>query len=481
MASESRSRPMPTAQAARPRGSEPSNPRLAGRKPDRQKSQPTAPSNSGDEPRTARRAAPRVPKKRPVESTDQIDLSWLSSAERGALRRELHRLRLSRATPATASAEAGQDEGLEWVDTSYGLIASAGAARTSREDEVRYRVDPNIWDLPQFASISYDQLVSDYLGWLGTRTERGGPTSSATIKAARDTLGSFRKALIVEGEPLVASSVSARNYDAWIKHLLAADLPYAQIRLKNGRLIEHPRASRREPMSAAKIAQHTGALKAFSNLYVYKVMEYTRSDLLQRVEPYRPKPEQHRDSSRKKEVKEFSAAEVDALMSCHDTSTLLGIRDRAIAALVLATGLRVTAAAELPYAHYDPVAGVIDTVDKRRRRLAHINGTCKRAMRDWLRVRPETGSAQLFVQADGTALSKDGVRSLWRRIARKSGVRKGPHIARRTITKRALRAGEDPIRVQLMMGWASPAMVLRYADEVAQETAAAKLVDYAPI
>jgi len=55
------------------------------------------------------------------------------------------------------------------------------------------------------------------------------------------------------------------------------------------------------------------------------------------------------------------------------------------------------------------------------------------------------------------------------------------HIARRTITKRALRAGEDPIRVQLMMGWASPAMVLRYADEVAQETAAAKLVEYAPI
>jgi len=83
---------------------------------------------------------------------------------------------------------------------------------------VRYRVDPNIWDLPQFASISYDQLVSDYLGWLGTRTERGGPTSSATIKPARDTLGSFRKALIIEREPLVASSVSARNYDAWVKH-----------------------------------------------------------------------------------------------------------------------------------------------------------------------------------------------------------------------------------------------------------------------
>ena len=141
-------------------------------------------------------------------------------------------------------------------------------------------------------------------------------------------------------------------------------------------------------MSAAKIAQHTGALKALSHLYIYKAMEYTRSDLLQRVEPYRPRPEQHRDSSRRKEVKEFSPAEIDALMSCHDTTTPLGTRDRAIAALVLATGLRLTAAAELPLAHYDPVSGVIDTVDKRRRRLAHANTTAKRAIREWLRVRP---------------------------------------------------------------------------------------------
>jgi hypothetical protein len=78
-------------------------------------------------------------------------------------------------------------------------------------------------------------------------------------------------------------------------------------------------------------------------------------------------------------------AEVEALMACHDTATFLGVRDPAIAALVLATGLRVTAAAELPLAHYDPVEGVIDTVDKRRRRLAHVNATGKRAIRDWLR------------------------------------------------------------------------------------------------
>ena len=54
-------------------------------------------------------------------------------------------------------------------------MSAAKSAGTSREDEVRYRVDPSIWDLPQFAATPFDQLVTDYLTWLRTRTERGGP------------------------------------------------------------------------------------------------------------------------------------------------------------------------------------------------------------------------------------------------------------------------------------------------------------------
>jgi site-specific recombinase XerD len=76
---------------------------------------------------------------------------------------------------------------------------------------------------------------------------------------------------------------------------------------------------------------------------------------------------------------------------------------------VLATGLRVPVAAELPLADDDPVRGVIDRVDKHPRRLAHVKATAKRAIREWLQVRSETDSPQLFVQENGTALSKDGV------------------------------------------------------------------------
>ena len=408
-----------------------------------------------------------------------LNLAALSADELGDLQRQITRLQASRTTMVFDSAQ--EPVSLVPVVPRCDVIAAAVHARTSREDEVRYRVDPNIWDLPQFAEIAFDQLVNDYLLWLETRTERGGPAADATIKAARATLKSFRKALVADSEPLVVASISARSYDSWVRHLLTADLPYEQIRLRNGKLIDHPCAANPQPMSAAKIAQHTAALKAFSNLYLCKIMEYTRADLLHRVEPYNPKPKQGAGPTRTKEAKEFSAAEVEALMTCHDTGTLLGKRDHALVALVLATGLRISAASELPYADYEPVTGVVDTVDKRRRRLAHLNGTGKRAMREWLRVRPETGCPALFTQENGRPITKSGIRSLWRRIARKSGVGKGPHVARRTITKRALRAGEDPIKVQLMMGWASPAMVLRYADEVAQEVAAAKLVEYAPI
>jgi hypothetical protein len=51
-----------------------------------------------------------------------------------------------------------------------------------------------------------------------------------------------------------------------------ADLPYEQIGLRNGKLIDHPYAANPRPMSAAKIAQHTAAIKAFSNLYLCKIM-----------------------------------------------------------------------------------------------------------------------------------------------------------------------------------------------------------------
>jgi hypothetical protein len=76
----------------------------------------------------------RAAKARSGERADQIDLSWLWPAERAALRRQLNRLRASKAAQKSPSSEAGENRRLE---ASYGLIAVAGAARPSREDEVR--------------------------------------------------------------------------------------------------------------------------------------------------------------------------------------------------------------------------------------------------------------------------------------------------------------------------------------------------------
>src|SRR4051812_26220781 len=82
---------------------------------------------------------------------DAIDVSRLSPAEQASLRRQLDRLHPN--SPHEASKPPS-------LDAACGLIRTAGAARTSREDEVRYRVDPDIWDLPQFASTPFDQLVT---------------------------------------------------------------------------------------------------------------------------------------------------------------------------------------------------------------------------------------------------------------------------------------------------------------------------------
>jgi len=114
-----------------------------------------------------------------------LNLAALSADELGDLQRQITRLQASRTTMVFDSAQ--EPVSLVPVVPRCDVIAAAVHARTSREDEVRYRVDPNIWDLPQFAEIAFDQLVNDYLLWLETRTERGGPAADATIKAARAT------------------------------------------------------------------------------------------------------------------------------------------------------------------------------------------------------------------------------------------------------------------------------------------------------
>ena len=121
------------------RGAEAARARPARRQPGSRESQIARVFSSvGPNSATAPQAASRVPKTRRAEDTDQIDVSRLSGAERAALRRQLDRLQASRVAPFGTSTESGDDRSL---DADYGLIAAAGAARTSREDEVRYRVD----------------------------------------------------------------------------------------------------------------------------------------------------------------------------------------------------------------------------------------------------------------------------------------------------------------------------------------------------
>jgi site-specific recombinase XerD len=341
-------------------------------------------------------------------------------------------------------------------------MSSAHGVGILREEAMRYRLPEDIFCDRRDAEYPFDELVASYCRWLETREK---PASEATVKTVRAVLKSFRKSLVLHERPLVASNINPGTYDDWRADVRQARLPHDP-----HQRIKQPRAAK--PMSAAKIASMTAHLKAFTHQYVHRYLDMTREDLLARViVPAEDPPNKEG----------FTREEADGLLASHDLGTFLGRRDRALVAVILGSGLRFSAAVHLRVDELDRVTGDIRTIDKRRPRLARLSQAAVKIVREYLRVRPDTDCPELFVKEDGTPLTTDGARSIWSRLQRRSGVTKTPHRARNTIARAALNAGADPTLVQWMMGWASPAMVSRYAGEVHIEVAARRLPEFAPI
>ena len=70
----------------------------------------------------------------------------------------------------------------------------------------------------------------------------------------------------------------------------------------------------------------------------------------------------------------------------------------------------------------------------------------------------------------GTALTPDGLRSIFRALGAKSGLPNlSPHMLRRTFATLAIRQGASSKLVQVAGGWSSLLMVERYAQAIKPE------------
>ena len=159
----------------------------------------------------------------------------------------------------------------------------------------------------------------------------------------------------------------------------------------------------------------------------------------------------------------LSPQEVDALLAAPDAEKPLGLRDKAILAVLYATGARVSEVASLDVdsIHYD--YGYLRCMGKgSKERIIPVGREALALTRRYaLEVRPRIlkgrASAALFVSLRKARLTRTAIWRLVKKHARQAGITKKvyPHALRHSFATHLLAGGADLRSVQEMLGHAS--------------------------
>jgi integrase/recombinase XerD len=158
----------------------------------------------------------------------------------------------------------------------------------------------------------------------------------------------------------------------------------------------------------------------------------------------------------------LSEAQVEALLAAPDTSTTLGLRDRAMLELMYASGLRVTELVTLKTVHLGLDEGALRVMGKgARERLVPFGAEAHAWLRRYLadaRASILNGQASdaLFVTARGGPMTRQMFWNLVKRHARAAGIEVAlsPHTLRHAFATHLLNHGADLRAVQMLLGHA---------------------------
>ena len=166
----------------------------------------------------------------------------------------------------------------------------------------------------------------------------------------------------------------------------------------------------------------------------------------------------------------LSIEEVEAVLGAIPPSGDLGQRDRAIFELLYGCGLRASELVSLREGDVDLEAGLVRCIGKGDKERvvpmgSHAAAAVGRYVRDGRRKLLHGRRAdELFLNARGTRLTRQGLDYLVRRYARKAGLAKhvSAHTFRHSFATHLLTAGADLRSVQEMLGHASVATTQIY-------------------
>lgn len=155
--------------------------------------------------------------------------------------------------------------------------------------------------------------------------------------------------------------------------------------------------------------------------------------------------------------------ETEALLAVVDTSTPLGLRDRAMIELLYGSGLRVSELVSLPLSGFDSRAGLIRVIGKGdKERVVPVGESALAALTEYLREgRPRLlgnrsdPSRSIFLSRRCSPMTRQNFFLLLRNLARKAGIpqeRVSPHVLRHAFATDLLEGGADLRSIQAMLG-----------------------------
>lgn len=205
-----------------------------------------------------------------------------------------------------------------------------------------------------------------------------------------------------------------------------------------------------EDYASASVARKLSALKTFAKYLLHEeTLGSDFTELISAPKLIRPLPDA------------LSVEEVDLLISKPDTTTPLGLRDKAILELMYSSGLRVSELCVVQLQQIDLQHRFLRVVSGKgsKDRVVPIGKTATSALIDYLEngrpelVKPKTGSV-LFLSKRGGALSRKTIWHWIKTYAVQAGIRKAvkPHLLRHSFATHLLANGADLRAIQEMLG-----------------------------
>lgn len=157
--------------------------------------------------------------------------------------------------------------------------------------------------------------------------------------------------------------------------------------------------------------------------------------------------------------KDLSEADVDALLAAPDSTTPLGLRDKAMLELLYACGLRVSELTALPLAAVNLRGGFLRVMGKgSKERLVPLGETAANWLQRYLdEARPQLLKGvvpALFITQRGSAMTRENFWHLIKRYALQATISASvsPHTLRHAFATHLLNHGADLRVIQLLLG-----------------------------